>query len=262
MIKTHRTIFMPIYEGESGMSERIGMMLLPECTEHDKHIALFMADDILEFGKETAEKWVPEYIPALLQYCEADSEKVAQAAVYGLGGAASGCSSAVLAPYFEAMIEALQAVIMAAEEAEEPSEVSDNAVSALGHIIRRHHEALSEGGLPVSEVVDLWMAAQPCTTDDIEGRVVADTLAECVLTAYEVVAGEGHERLPGILSLLLMYLTVPGLGTAKLAKKIAGTLRALADGLPEGVLSAALEEAGEEVKDLAQQLLADEGLRE
>ncbi|KAA0157606.1 hypothetical protein FNF29_00182 [Cafeteria roenbergensis] len=108
-------------------------LLAPGASFEARKLAVFVMDDVLEFGGPEGIARLPSYVPVLLEGVAAagDSVNLAQAAAYGLGAAAQAAGPA-FAPYADASLSALWTLVRAVRPEAAPQAKAGKLLAKMG----------------------------------------------------------------------------------------------------------------------------------
>jgi len=252
LAKTHGNSYLPVFE--TFVMEKVQDLCHPRCQPSDRKLGLFLIDDLLEHtGPGVVEAgWMDLFMPMVLQGVEAEDAEVQQAAVYGIGSAAS-TTGAAFAPYARAAADALAGVISNPDMRRGQDEsVHDNAVSALGKLILLQSDTFDS-----SDAVPFFISTFPLKYDRDESRVATQQLCTLICNGNPHVFGESGSALPAALAALASVCRVETVITQRLVIRIVSVLRALQVSLPGETLERVWGALDAGTREVLESILAD-----
>lgn len=239
LAKTHGAAYLPVFS--ELMLPRLQELTAEASLPTDKKLGLFLIDDLLEHtGPQVAEAgWLDGFMHALLTGAESPDDEVRQAAVYGIGSAASTTGDN-FAPYAKPCCDALASIVThhreheaeAGDDGDRNAEsVHDNAVSALGKVI-----LLQEPHIDAASAVPFFVSTFPLRFDIDEARVAMQQLCSMIANGNAHVYGDGGSALPSALAALATMLTVEPVITERLVIRMVSIVRALQASLPAATM--------------------------
>jgi importin-5 len=167
----------------------------------ERHIALCVFDDMVQYGGTQGAQCVPKILPAMRIYAADPSPDVRQAALFGLGLCAQLGGDAFVEAGGAAILEPLEQLISGPHARNEENELAtDNAVSALMKILE-FQPKLAQGEIGL-RLGSLFVNYLPMVADDTEGCVVHAALIRGVERGDVRLLGENAANLPKILAIL------------------------------------------------------------
>ena len=133
-------------------------------------------------GHPITQKYCDKFFPLALQYAMDKEMDVRQSAVFGIGACAVTMGVAFKPVVSQAMSNLLK-VITAPESREEANApATDNAISAVGKIIKHVGPALSGGkGMEdMNLIAPKWLSWLPCSSDVEESQSIHQMLVDFV----------------------------------------------------------------------------------
>jgi len=171
----------------------------PAQTPSSRKMALFMFDDIIEYGQGASRPYFTHLVQALIGYCRDEDAGVRQAATYGVGACAARGADA-FTPYLNNACGALMHVISQPDaRSDDNSGATDNAVSALGKIMFSFPQT-------VSQLIQPFVEYLPLKQDLEEGYTANGKLLELLVRDPATVLGHALERLPKLVAILAEIL--------------------------------------------------------
>jgi len=168
--KTHKERMVPIAQQE--LFAAFGDMLNPARSPEDQNQALCFFDDLLRHGGTSADAFIPQLLPAFVQYLNTEHDDTRRSAAYGIGLAAMR-SDPTLKASVQDVVQRLHAAVArrATRESEDDAEES-NAISAVAKIALHYGDAVD-----ATAILTTWVTWLPFTEDDEEAQWCATTLA-------------------------------------------------------------------------------------
>lgn len=157
-----------------------------------RHNAVCLFDDMIEFGGEAAHKYLPSFLPVLVEGLDSEEAFLQQASVYGIMQVAKHAPQ-----HFTGVHAAVTPKLIALVQRPKDDEnelVGENCVSALGTIA-----SVAFTGEPQAQLLHLWLANLPLTADEVEAKVVHRQLCDLVEQGHPAIVGSGFEKLPALL---------------------------------------------------------------
>jgi len=198
LFKTHKEMTLPLVE--LLYTQVLSKVLQPALSDKMHKFGIFLIDDMIEFlGLELIpDKW-PHLSEALIKFSNDKSCPVRQAAVYGIGVLAEKSREifAQMAPQcINALYESLK-VPQGDEKNKVYGHCKDNTISALGKIIKSHHDKIN-----LTEVIQIWLNSLPLKFDKPEAKVQHELLTDILLNNGQLVMGANGSNLPKIVKIL------------------------------------------------------------
>lgn len=197
LFKTHKEMTLPLVE--LLYTQVLSKVLQPTLSDKMHKFGLFLIDDMIEFlGLELIpDKW-PHLSEALIRFSADKSCPVRQAAVYGIGVLAEKSREifAQMAPQcINSLYEALK-IPIGEEKTKVYGHCKDNTVSALGKIIKNHHDKIN-----LSEVIQVWLSHLPLKHDKPEAKVQHELLTDILLNKSELLLDSSGSNIPRIVKI-------------------------------------------------------------
>lgn len=187
--------------------------------------AICVFDDLIEFTGPDSARYAEHFIPAMAASLLNQDNDVRQSACYGCGVAALYGGPAYL-NFCKDSLPHLFGIINAADSrSEENILMTENAISAVGKILRAFKDS---GVFDSKAVTDLWFAALPITEDEAECVILYQFLCD-LLDSGELHDQGGTDfdfvkRLVGILSAVLVRPSLLA-SSPELMHRLAGRLK-------------------------------------
>ena len=172
----------------------------------EKTLGLLLVDDMAEFLKQEIIENIWDNICAILiKYSNNKDDEVRNAACYGLGVFSQSTTKNFMKYYKDILSNIISAINMPIDanlpknEKKEKRFAKDNAVSALGKILKYHE---SELGTDADNILDLWINNMPITQDEDEGKINNQFLLDILMKDQKRVLGNGNKNLQQIIIIL------------------------------------------------------------
>ncbi|KAJ1437419.1 armadillo-type protein [Ochromonadaceae sp. CCMP2298] len=185
MLKLHGEAFMP--EFDHFIAPAFSPYLAATQPPALQVVAVYLVDDVVEFGGQGMHRYLPQLLPVFLRNCTSEHAQLRQASVYGIAKAVYAAPQ-LLAPHLGQVLPCLMQIVSAAaaEEEEDEEEEGDgegtleNAVFALGTIICEplYRSALTALGDGIQQITAVWLSRLPLSTDPLQARLSARQLCE------------------------------------------------------------------------------------
>jgi hypothetical protein len=181
-------------------------------------VAVYLVDDVVEFGGAAAHKYLPSLLPVFMLNSQSENPLLRQASVYGLAKAIQ-TAPAVLIPQLGAVIQCMIDVLNAAAEEEDGDDegeeegdaqgVFENAVFALGTIasdLRYRDAVVAMGAGSVEHLVNTWLPRLPLSTDETQAKLASKQLCDSLERNDTYVLGANGANLHEILRIIAKTL--------------------------------------------------------
>lgn len=172
----------------------------------EKTLGLLLVDDMAEFLKqEIIENLWDNICTILIKYSNNKDDEVRNAACYGLGVFSQSTTKNFMKYYKSILTNLISAINMPIDnnlpknEKKEKRFAKDNAVSALGKILKYHE---SELGSDYENILDMWINNMPITQDEDEGKINNQFLLDILMKDQKRVLGNGNKNLQQIIIIL------------------------------------------------------------
>lgn len=249
LFKTHAQLCGPLLDGLFAKTLR---ETVSSPIKQKKKFALFILDDMVEFlGQGIGEKFT-DVSQALLAFANNQSPALRQASVYGIGLMAQNCG-----PLFASVSSNSLQQLKVAIEIEKPAKdaagknkekqwrhARDNAISALGKVIRYQSESID-----TNAVVPSWVQLMPITTDVEEAKIQGDIFADLLSSGPDLVLGANRERLDHCVSIIAELLNTK-LSTEASRQKLVNLVKSMSsDGNLGPAFQASYNKLSQEAKN-------------
>jgi importin-5 len=167
----------------------------------EKKMGLFILDDMVEFlGQNLLDKIWTDIAKILLRFPESKETELRQASCYGLGEFAKHTVKDFNL-YINDILNALNTAINYSSDGQDEEEwghARDNAISAIGKIIKHQH-----ANLDVNVWIPTWLSYLPLKWDPQEAKAQHELLCEILISENSrLVLGNNNENLPKIIRIL------------------------------------------------------------
>lgn len=190
----------------------------------DITVALYLCDNMLEHLKSRTVPFWHQLLPYVFKYVESKNATVRQSACFGV-------SLLARLPEFSGMENdaavkltgALRMTFSASKH--EQQAATDNAVAALGDIIRYHGAKLND----CASYINLWLKNLPLKEDETEGRRVHKSLMELIIANHQGILGVDNCNMGQLAKIFItVYETV--FSTEELNQQILQLMKHLGEG--------------------------------
>jgi len=165
-----------------------------------KKMGLFILDDMIEYlGQNLLEKIWVDILNILLPYTDSNATELRQASTYGLGEFAKHTVKDFNL-YVNFLLTGIQKALDKnddGEDSEEFGHAKDNAISALGKIIKYQNQYLD-----INTIVPQWLGYLPLKWDPKEAVDQHELLVEIIEKNPSIVIGNENSNLPRLLRIL------------------------------------------------------------
>jgi hypothetical protein len=216
LLKLHGESFMT--EFDHFIAPAFSPYLRPDQPEALQVVAVYLVDDVVEFGGAAAQKYIPSLVPTFVQNSKSDNTLLRQASVYGLAKAIL-VAPATLSPHLSGVCAALIDVLNTCAdpeddenedgEGEDSEGTFENAVFALGTFASdpRYRDAvLAMGPGNVEHLVNTWLPRLPLTTDEALSKLASKQLCDAVERNDAYIVGPNGANVSEILRVFARVL--------------------------------------------------------
>eukprot|EP01023_Acetabularia_acetabulum_P020767 TRINITY_DN20853_c0_g1_i5.p1 TRINITY_DN20853_c0_g1~~TRINITY_DN20853_c0_g1_i5.p1 ORF type:complete len:1109 (+),score=260.05 TRINITY_DN20853_c0_g1_i5:163-3489(+) len=194
-----------------------------------QRIGVCVMDDILDYTQNAGLKYVNQFMPVLVNGCASDNPDLRQCAVYGVGLVAE--RHPTLYPQFHPQV--LECVMNILKDPNANSEdnqlCTDNAISALGKIIKSHSSLLNG-----QDFVGTWLGNLPIIQDAAEATAMHGQLVDMV----EMNDSRVVSNLPQVAKIFIKVLAQgTKLVGVEHGNKMVGFLKQMETQLPAGFIA-------------------------
>lgn len=251
-IRTHQDDFMPVFR--SLVLDLVLQMGHPSCCSNDKKTAIFIIDDMVEFGGPAGHEFLGPFLEVLLRYSSDDDVALRQAAVYGLGVLAVTATDKVGDSVGNIVVHLQGTLSRADAQTEDAAQATDNAVSALGKIILKH-ASWPAGQVDLAALIPAWQGMLPLRADKTESKVATGQLCSLLEggAVHDHLLGPGGERIGRIFEIFANAAGAELLDEA-LTARASKLIREMQGALPGEVLQAAFNALSAEQQASLQRL--------
>ena len=166
----------------------------------EKKMGLFILDDMVEFlGQNLLNNIWLDIAKILLRFPDCKETELRQASCYGIGEFAKHTVKDFNLYINECLAALTRAIDVSSdgEDEEEWGHARDNAISALGKIIKFQNQHLN-----VAEWIPKWLSYLPLKWDPLEAQAQHELLCEILISNANLVLGNNNENFPKILRIL------------------------------------------------------------
>eukprot|EP00301_Raphidiophrys_heterophryoidea_P019932 c4748_g2_i1.p1 GENE.c4748_g2_i1~~c4748_g2_i1.p1 ORF type:complete len:1121 (+),score=367.41 c4748_g2_i1:106-3363(+) len=168
--------------------------LAPNQTSNNRKIALYMFDDVIEFGRAGQQPYFPTVAQAIIQSCADTDPQIRQAATFGVGSCADKATQA-FSPFLENGCRALVHCISQSDaHNDDNGPATDNAISALGKIMMAYPQT-------VSNLTPHFLNHMPLAHDLEEGFAAYSNLLALLSRDSAAVFGTSFENIPKLVQI-------------------------------------------------------------
>lgn len=200
LFKTHKEMTM-------NLVEYIINSVLPKVfglSDNMNKFGLFLIDDMVEYlGYQLLNvRWNDFRIP-LLKYSIDKNVVIRQAACYGMGVFAQNTPAEVFKPFIEETLKVLYESVQipkGSEKAKVYGSCRDNAVAAIGKIVKSHGASFDP-----KTVLKAWLQYLPLRSDKQEGCVQHEFLADIMLQNPSLLLGDATDNVANLTKILCVY---------------------------------------------------------
>ena len=228
LFETHKSLTLELVE--KIIKEYLPIYFRDNSSNFEKTLGLLLVDDMAEFLQQDLLNNIWNDIEGIMiKYSSHDNYEVRNAACYGLGVFSQFTKNNFL-NYGKDILNAISSVIKAPidkklnkTEKENIKFARDNAVSALGKIIKYHgHEFPSE----LNNLLDFWVNSLPITKDKEEGKINNEFLLDILMKEPNKVLGPSNKNLGQIIIIL-----AKGYNTDSSNTEMDKNIKSFADGI-------------------------------
>lgn len=200
LFKTHKEMTM-------NLVEYIITTVLPKVfglSDNMNKFGLFLIDDMVEYlGYELLKARWGDFLLPLMEYTKDKNVAVRQAACYGMGLYAQNTPPDVFKPCIEKTVERLYESVQipkGSEKAKVYGSCRDNAVAAIGKIVKSHG-----GSFDPKAVLKAWLQYLPLRSDKQEGIVQHELLVDIMLQSPDLLLSNPAENVVTLTKILCIY---------------------------------------------------------
>ena len=205
LFETHKKLTLELVE--KIINQYLPIYFKEESSNFEKTLGLLLIDDMAEFlQQELLEKIWGQIEQIMIKYSSHPHYEVRNAACYGLG-VFSQFTKQNFSNYGKDILTAVTNVIkmpidkktLSKTDRENLKFARDNAVSALGKIIKYHGQEFPS---ELDNLLDFWVNSLPITQDKEEGKINNKFLLEILMKEQNKVIGPGNKNLGQIIVIL------------------------------------------------------------
>jgi len=246
LVKYHGSAFLAVF---TPLVENVFEFIKPKARVAERHVALCIVDDIVQYGGKDAISIIPQVINLYFAYLKDSDPALRQAAAFGLGIFAQ-MGQDIFAQYVpEALLRLGEVCAAPGAREEENLTATENAISSVGRIcITFPHLA------NLDQILPGWLHQLPITEDEEEAVVVLKNLCSFIEQATTKILGPNYEHLPKALYVLAEAFGKEYVGE-DVKKRVVGIIKGL-QRLPQDVLQKTWAAISPELQSTLQQALA------
>lgn len=147
-------------------------------------VALYLCDNMIEYLKSRIVPIWPQFLPHVFKYVESKNANVRQSACFGVSLLARMQEFAGMENEVAAKLAAALRMTFSSSKHEQQA-ATDNAVAALGDVIRYHGTTLKD----CASYINLWLRNLPLKEDEAEGKRVHKSLMELIIANNQGILG-------------------------------------------------------------------------
>ena len=246
LFETHKNLTLELVD--KIIKEHLPNYFKEESSNFEKTLGLLLVDDMAEFLQQDLLNNIwGDILNIMIKYSSHNNYEVRNAACYGLGVFSQFTKNNFL-NYGKSVIDAVTNVIkMPIEKSltkidrENYKFAKDNAVSALGKIIKYHGQEFPD---QLNNLLDFWVNSMPITQDKEEGKINNKFLLDILMKEPNKVLGPGNKNLGQIIIIL-----AKGYNTGATDKEMDKNIESFAEGIKNNAeYSAILKETVDKQK--------------
>ncbi|GFE53671.1 karyopherin beta [Babesia ovis] len=200
------------------------MANLEKSQADDIAVGLYLCDNMIEYLKARIVPIWPQVLPYIFKYVESKNANVRQSACYGVSLLAKMPEFAGMENEAAAKIAAALRLTFSASKRDQQA-ATDNAIAALGEIIKHHGAKLNEA----PSYLNLWLKSLPLKADEEEGRRVHKDLMELIIANNPTILGPDNCNM-GQLAKIFITIYETDFSTEELNKQIIQLMKHLGEG--------------------------------
>jgi importin-5 len=185
LVKLKGEAFMNIFD--SIIAPAFATYLSPQQPPALQAIACCLIDDALEYGGDSAWKYIPNVVPLLLLCSQSDDKILIQCSLYGLAVACKKAPPAMMISFVPPLLSCFVSTLikpLSSEEAEEYAGILENAVFGLSSLLTNleYRSTLHQQSstFPIPEMMKLWMKRMPLKLDGMEVQTTLVQITDIV----------------------------------------------------------------------------------
>jgi hypothetical protein len=163
-------------------------------------IGICILDDIIEFGGESAIKYIPQALQCFSTFAASSHTVVRQSATYGIAQAAHKAPEVFvqhLATFLPLLVNMLDRLNI---DDEDNAGTIDNIVFALSIIYcNSNYRAANWGGVTPEMVAVRWIKRLPLSADEVEAKVSHALFCDCLERLDPAILGDGNANISEVL---------------------------------------------------------------
>jgi len=206
IVDTFGTIFKTHKELTLDMVEKLLREVLPkylndDASSFETKMGVFILDDMVEYlGQDLLEKIWGDIAKTIFKFCDHNEPVIRQAGTYGLGNLAIHTKRNFAELSENALAACFRALDMNndGDDEEEWAHAKDNAISALGKIIKYQSTCID-----LRAMINKWLLYLPLLYDEGEAHLSHDFLCDIIINEPALVFGEFNVNLPKIIRIIV-----------------------------------------------------------
>jgi len=227
LVKYHGPSFLPFV---SEIAKIVLEFIKPTARIAERHIALCIVDDIVQYGGKDATSIFPQVMPFYFNYVKDADPAVRQAATYGLGIFGQS-GQEVFAPYVpETLARLSEACSLPDARSDDYATATENAISSIGRI-----SLIFASQVDLGQILPVWLHWLPVTQDEEEALAVYNNLCNFLEQAAPKILGQQYEHLPKVVS-VFAHILGTNLVDDSLTRRITTIIKGPLQQLPPEVL--------------------------
>ncbi|ORM39719.1 Importin-5 [Babesia sp. Xinjiang] len=180
----------------------------------DIAVGLYLCDNMIEHLKARIVSIWPQFLPYIFKYVESKNANVRQSACYGVSLLAQLPEFAGMENEAAAKIASALRMTFSTSKRDQQA-ATDNAIAALGEIIRHHGANLNDA----ASYLNLWLKSLPIKADEEEGRRVHKNLMDMIIANNRTILGPDNCNM-GQIAKIFISIYETDLSTDELNRQI------------------------------------------
>eukprot|EP00283_Hemiselmis_rufescens_P008937 CAMPEP_0173432074 /NCGR_PEP_ID=MMETSP1357-20121228/9999_1 /TAXON_ID=77926 /ORGANISM="Hemiselmis rufescens, Strain PCC563" /LENGTH=1081 /DNA_ID=CAMNT_0014396625 /DNA_START=122 /DNA_END=3364 /DNA_ORIENTATION=+ len=209
LFQTHIETFGKLVQSEQPNMRRIGICII---------------DELMENLQTHSQRYMPQLLPPLVQFCQDQAPEVRQASVYGLGV----CAQYGGTSFQQAAADVLPAIYMLVNHPqgriEENVHATDNAVSALGKVLEFQGGSISDR----TGAMGAFLSYLPVVGDVEEGVEVHGRLCTFLEKSDHIIMSEPNRWIPHVIKVFAAVI-----GTPSVDEKVTSRIKDILNGMQQ-----------------------------
>uniref|UniRef100_A0A6U4TJI8 TOG domain-containing protein n=1 Tax=Hemiselmis andersenii TaxID=464988 RepID=A0A6U4TJI8_HEMAN len=222
--KTHPE---PVADGFQTHIETFGKLVQSD-NNNMRRIGVCIIDELMENLQTHCQRYLPQLLPPLVQFCQDPAPEVRQASVYGLGV----CAQYGGAPFQQAAADVLPAIFQLVQHPQGRMEANvhatDNAVSALGKVLEYQSPTIADR----TGAMGAFLSYLPVEGDVEEGIEVHGRMCTFLERQDPTIMAEPNRWIPHVIKVFAAVIGTPSVDE-KVTSRIKELLNGMQQSLPE-----------------------------